>query len=74
MIFIRRNDKMPQTWTFRKGERIFANAPVGYELCAVDVTSNRRICTVAVTGENAARASEALYWLIKRCVRPGRRQ
>ena len=74
VIFIRRNDKTPQTRTFRKGERVFATAPVGYELCAVDVKSNQRICTVAVTGENAAQATEKLYRLIKRCVRPGRRK
>ena len=74
VIFIRRNDEVRQTRAFRKGERILARAPAGYEMCAVDVTSGKRICTVSVGAENTARAVEKLYWLIKRCVRPERRK
>jgi len=72
VIFIRRNDDTLLTQAFREGGRAFAHAPAGYEMCAVDVTSGKRICTVAVAAGNAEEAAERLYWLIKRCVRPPR--
>lgn len=69
VIFVRRNDHAPGARTFRVGGRVPPRAPVGYEMCAVDVRSGRRICAAVVFGADDILAVEALCRLIEISVR-----
>jgi len=70
VIFVRRNDQTSQARAFRRSGRILAAAPVGYEICAVDVDTRQVLWTATVGAEDEGRAAEALYGLIRRCTRP----
>jgi len=69
VIFIRRNDDVPEAGTFRVMGKPPVRPPVGYEMCAVDVASGRRVCAETVVAADDKQAVEALYRLIDRCLR-----
>jgi len=70
VIFVRRNDQTPQAKAFQVSGRILAVAPVGYEVCAVDVDTRHTLWTATVGAEDEPRAARALYGLIRRCMVP----
>ena len=66
VVFIRRNDEVPQVLAFRVRGNPPARPPVGYEMCAVDAASGRRICADTVVAADDKQAVETLCRLIER--------
>ena len=69
VIFVRRNDEVAKAMSYRGIGRPPVRRLVGYEMCAVDVASGRRICAAVVMAADDKQAVEALHMLIARCLR-----